>query len=130
MVVLSTKSVHETLLRYFSSVTDMGYVSKASVKRIFAMMFFNELINSDMSFFMDDKDYDQIARAVRMITGDCLIPYTHYCNNKLRLGLNSAIVGSPMLFDTDVYLRERHSQEDIRRFAETTEERMAQGISY
>ena len=128
MVVLSTKRVHETLMRYFATLTQVGYVSDSASRRILVMMFLNEMINSDMSFFVDDKDYNILARAVRIITGDCLMPYGNYCDNKLRLGLYGAHVGSPMLLDTAINVNVRHTQQDDARYAETSETRMTAGV--
>ena len=128
MAILNTSKVREVLKRYFGTLTSTGYVSNGSTRRILAYMFLNEMLNSELSFYLTEKDYNYIARVVRMVAGDCLIPYDNYCNNKLRQGLYGAHIGSPMLFDTAIYSRMRHTEEDVRRHAESTEVRMAQGV--
>ena len=128
MNVMDSKRVQSSLMRYFKTLSSTGFASSVDVKRLLMVMFENEMLNSELSFFLSEKDYNIISRAIRKIVGDCLIPYDTYCNNKLRQGLYGEHIGSPMLMDTSLYSTMRHTEDDVRRHAETTEVRMAQGI--
>lgn len=129
MVALNDKVVHNSLSRYFKMLTNTGFASIRNTRRIIVEMFLNEWLNSDMSFFLTDKDYNKIASAYRVISGDCLIPYANYCNRKLRVGISGTRVGSPMLMGTSVYERVRHTESDSVRFAESNPVRLVEGAT-
>lgn len=129
MVALNDRTVHNTLGRYFTMLTNTGYASIRDTRRVIAQMFLNEWANSEMSFFMTDRDYNSIAMAYRNITGDCLIPYENYCNRKLRVGISGTQIGSPMLMGVTTLERVRHTESDGVRIAESNPVRLVEGAT-
>ena len=129
MIVLNDKVVHNSLGRYFSVLANTGYVSVRNTRRILVEMFLNEWLNSDISYFLTDRDYNEIAFAYRTIVDDCLIPYANYCNRKLRVGISGTRIGSPMLMGTSIYERVRYTESDVTRFAESNPVRLVEGAT-
>ena len=127
MIVLNAKKVHNTLTNYFAMLRNTGFASKAATRRVLAQILLNEWMNSDMSYFMEEKDYNIIAHAVRNITGDCLIPYTNYCTQKAKVGIATTQIGSPMLMGTSTLEIIRYTQSDNVRFAESNPVRLVEG---
>lgn len=129
MVALNDKAVYGTVNRYFKILKNTGFVSVKNTRRVLVEMFLNEWLNSDMSFYLTEKDYNSIAFAFRNITGDCLIPYGNYCNRRLRVGISGTQIGSPMLMGASTYERLRHTESDNVRYAESNPVRLAEGLT-
>lgn len=95
MIALNEKKALDSLVRYYDTLKSTGHISKASTRRVLANTFLAEWLNEDMSYFISSEDYNIIAKAIRKISGDCLIPYEKYCAERTH-------IGSPLLQGTSI----------------------------
>ena len=95
MIALDNKKSLYSLIRYFDTLRSTGHISKASTRRVLVNTFLAEWLNEDMSYYIDSEDYNVIAKAIRKISGDCLIPYEKYCAERTH-------IGSPLLQGTSI----------------------------
>lgn len=73
-----TNEVYNAIGRYFSVLTHLGYKAYSEVDKLLVLSFIEELLDSELAFFMTEEDYNIIARAVECLYGSCMIPYPDY----------------------------------------------------
>lgn len=83
--------VYNSIVRYFSTLSNLGYISYEDVNRLLFLTAIQEFIYKDFRGFINEDDYREIEKALYKVFGtSCLIPYPKYCNNadmnKLHLG--------------------------------------------
>lgn len=83
--------VYNAIVRYFSTLSSLGYISYEDVKNLLFLTAIQEFVYKDFRGFIDANDYREIEKALYRIFGtSCLVPYPEYCNNtdmnKLHLG--------------------------------------------
>ena len=83
--------LYNSLLKYFNTLSSVGYVSYKDVDKLLLLTIIQEFIYNDFRGFISEDDYREIEEFLYKIFGtSCLIPYPNYCNdytmNKLHLG--------------------------------------------
>lgn len=83
--------VYDSIVRYFSALGSLGYVSYEDVNNLLFLVAIQEFIYRDFRGFINEDDYREIEKALYKVFGtSCLVPYPNYCNNtdmnKLHLG--------------------------------------------
>lgn len=83
--------VYSILLRYFSTLSNLGYVKDNTVYNILFLVIVRDFIYNDFRGFINSDDYRDIEKALYSVFGtSCLIPYPEFCMsscvNKLHLG--------------------------------------------
>lgn len=83
--------VYNSIVRYFSALSNLGYVSYEDVNSLLFLTAIQEFIYKDFRGFINEDDYREIEKALYKVFGtSCLVPYPEYCNNddmnKLHLG--------------------------------------------
>jgi len=75
----------ESVSRYFTHLTNVGYVKQSSVDKLLLLTFIQELIDWDFRGLVTEDDYEDINKALYCLYGsNCLIPYPDYYNTKNR----------------------------------------------
>lgn len=82
MAVLTNKKVRTSLGRYFDVLASEGYCPPQDTRRLLALTFILEWLDSDIDCYATECDYNIISKAVRLLSGDCLIPYGAFCSGK------------------------------------------------
>lgn len=83
--------VYNSIVRYFSTLSNLGYISYEDVNSLLFLTAIQEFIYKDFRGFINEDDYREIEKALYKVFGtSCLVPYPEYCNNtdmnKLPLG--------------------------------------------
>ena len=83
--------VYNSIVRYFSTLSSLGYVNYEDVNNLLFLIAIHEFIYNDFRGFITEDDYREIERVLYKIFGtSCLIPYPEFCKNndmnKLHLG--------------------------------------------
>ncbi len=83
--------LYTSLIRYFSALSNLGYISYNEVTKLLFITIVQELIYKDFMGIITEDDYREIEKALYKIFGtSCLVPFPNYCNNtdmnKLHLG--------------------------------------------
>lgn len=73
-----TNDVYSSLMHYFETLKHTGYKSYNDVYSLIVYIFIEELLTGEMSFFITEKDYNAINKALNCLYGTCLIPYPTY----------------------------------------------------
>lgn len=79
-------SILNAIGRYYNTLSHIGSVPKSDCYRILVSLFLLDLINSDLSFFVTEEDYDKIGRLYRSLVGGCILPYDGFCSQRGQLG--------------------------------------------
>lgn len=77
-----TNTANEALRRYFNALSKLGYKNYSDVAKLLVLLFIEELLTSEFSFYVTEEDYRSITNALYCIMGNnCLIDlplYTTY----------------------------------------------------
>lgn len=75
--------LYNVCLRYFTSLTNSGYVSDMDVKKLLLYVYIQELVNTT-SIVISEEDYKHLENALYCIYNTtCLIPYPEYCERPM-----------------------------------------------
>ena len=79
----------ETTSKYFDILKHTGYMKPAMMQRYFLYMFLLDFVDYTHRFFTDE-DYNAVDNALRKLfaNGGCLLPYSVFCVDKVKLGRN------------------------------------------
>lgn len=101
----------DSLEQYFTILESTGYFNYDLVFRLVLLLMAEEWLNSQLNFYMTEKDYDTISKFVYCLIGNCLIPYPEYMQN-------IGVVGLPM-FNSGRENRLRITEQDLLRHIES-----------
>jgi hypothetical protein len=73
-----TNEVFDSLERYFSALSHIGYRSYKQVDNMITVLFIEELLDGQLSQFITEDDYRSISNAIECLHGTCMIPYPAY----------------------------------------------------
>lgn len=77
-----TNIANEALRRYFNALSKLGYKDYNDVAKLLVLLFIEELLTSEFSFYVTEEDYRSITNTLYCIMGNnCLIDppsYTTY----------------------------------------------------
>lgn len=79
----------ETTTKYFDILKNTGYMKPGMMQRYLLYMFLLDFVDYTHNYFTED-DYDAVDNALRKLFagGDCLLPYSVFCVDKVTLGRN------------------------------------------
>ena len=91
LVTAMDEIVYNSIVRYFSTLSNLGYISYEDVNSLLFLTAIQEFFYKDFRGFINEDDYREIKKALYKVFGtSCLVPYPEYCNNanmnKLSLG--------------------------------------------
>ena len=71
--------VYNSIVRYFSALSNLGYVSYEDVNSLLFLTAIQEFIYKDFRGFINEDDYREIEKALYKVFGtSCLVPYPEY----------------------------------------------------
>lgn len=74
-----TNTANEALRRYFNALSKLGYKNYSDVAKLLVLLFIEELLTSEFSFYVTEEDYRSITNALYCIMGNnCLIDLPSY----------------------------------------------------
>nr|DAG91959.1 MAG TPA: hypothetical protein [Crassvirales sp.] len=74
-----TNIAEEALKRYFNALSKLGYKNYNDVSKLLVLLFIEELLTSEFSFYITESDYKSITNALYCIMGNnCLIDLPSY----------------------------------------------------
>ena len=73
-----TNEVYNSVNKYFSVLSHMGYKPDKEVDNLLIFTFIEEMLYGPLSQYITDKDYKSITNAVYCLYGSCMIPYPEY----------------------------------------------------
>ena len=74
-----TNIANEALRRYFNALSKLGYKDYNDVAKLLVLLFVEELLTSEFSFYVTEEDYRSITNALYCIMGNnCLIDLPSY----------------------------------------------------
>ena len=74
-----TNIANEALRRYFNALSKLGYKDYNDVAKLLVLLFIEELLTSEFSFYVTEEDYRSITNALYCIMGNnCLIDLPSY----------------------------------------------------
>lgn len=74
-----TNTANEALRRYFNALSKLGYKDYNDVAKLLVLLFIEELLTSEFSFYVTEEDYRSITNALYCIMGNnCLIDLPSY----------------------------------------------------
>lgn len=76
-------NVYNSLHKYFTSLSNTGYVKNKEVNKLLVYISIQELLDNDFRGLVSAEDYELINKALYCLYGStCLIPYPDYYSNK------------------------------------------------
>lgn len=64
----------DSIIKYFNIVSKLGYKEYNDVYKVLILIFIEELLTSDFSYFINEKDYKTISNSINCLLGSsCLI---------------------------------------------------------
>ena len=82
LVTVMDEIVYNSIVRYFSTLSNLGYISYEDVNSLLFLTAIQEFIYKDFRGFINEDDYREIEKALYKVFGtSCLVPYPEYCNN-------------------------------------------------
>ena len=75
--------------KYFDILKNTGYMHPGMMQRYVLYMFLLDFVDYTHRFFTDE-DYNAVDNAMRKLfsNGGCLLPYSVFCVDKVKLGTN------------------------------------------
>lgn len=108
-----TNEAYEALIKYFESLTHIGYKSYSEVYQLLSFLFIEEILCGPMAEFITDNDYKDITNAVYCLYGsNCMISYPSYLEGRTRI--NTKVLDSYRITETDIL---RNSDSHLRTLA-------------
>lgn len=86
MASIKKRSILDAIKRYYKTLSYIGSISQNECYKILVSLFLNDLVNSDLSFFVTEEDYDKIGRLYRNMLGGCIMPYDQFCVERSQIG--------------------------------------------
>ena len=76
------KFTNESLIRYFTALSQFGYKSYCDVGKLLALIFLQEYLQKYQEY-ITEADYNEVSKAMECLYGtSCLIPYQYYQTNQ------------------------------------------------
>ena len=101
--------VYNSIVRYFSTLSNLGYVSYEDVNSLLFLTAIQEFIYKDFRGFINEDDYREIEKALYKVFGtSCLVLYPEYCKND---DMNKLHLGDISVIDKRVEVNEENIEE-------------------
>lgn len=79
MLVIA-KDIHKACKGYFHSLARTGYRKYSDVSELLTLISLWNILDSELSQYVTDKDFDIIVQAITKLRGSCLLTYHDYTN--------------------------------------------------
>ena len=78
-----------TTIKYFDILKNTGYLKPGMMSRFILYLFLLDFVDNTHRFFTEN-DYDAVDNALRKLfsNGGCLLPYSVFCTDRVKLGRN------------------------------------------
>lgn len=73
-----TDEVYNSVNRYFSVLSHIGYKSYNEVEQLLIFTFIEEMLYGPLSQYLTEKDYNIINNSLYCLYGSCMIPFPDY----------------------------------------------------
>ena len=74
--------IFKAIESYFNAATKLGYVKDSDLDKLLVYIFIQEILEGDMSYFVDEKDFRLMEKALSCLFGtSCLLPYPQHAND-------------------------------------------------
>lgn len=73
-----TDEVYNSVNRYFSALSHMGYKPDEEVNKLLVFTFLEEILYGPLSQFITEEDYKTIISTLYCLYGSCMIPFPDY----------------------------------------------------
>lgn len=73
-----TNEVYDSVNRYFSVLSHIGYKSYKEVDQLLAFTFIEEILYGPLAQFITEEDYNTISNSLYCLYGSCMIPFPDY----------------------------------------------------
>lgn len=64
-----TNIAEEALKRYFNALSKLGYKNYDDVSKLLVLLFIEELLTSEFSFYITESDYKSITKRIILYNG-------------------------------------------------------------
>ena len=76
------KFTNESLIRYFTALSQFGYKNYCDVGKLLALIFLQEYLQKYQEY-ITEADYNEVSKAMECLYGtSCLIPHQYYQTNQ------------------------------------------------
>ena len=76
------KITQESIIRYFTALSQLGYKSYCDTEKLLTLIFIQEYLK-EYQYYITEDDYNNICKATECLYGStCLIPYQYYQTNQ------------------------------------------------
>lgn len=73
-----TNEVYNSVNRYFSVLSHIGYKPYNEVEQLLIFTFIEEMLYSPLSQYLTEEDYNAINNSLYCLYGSCMIPFPDY----------------------------------------------------
>lgn len=73
-----TNDVYDSVNKYFSVLSHMGYKSYSEVDQLLVYTFIEEMLSGPLSQYITEDDYNNISSSLNCLYGSCMIPFPDY----------------------------------------------------
>lgn len=82
------KALYNNLVKYFKTLSFLGYVSLKDQKRLLVLSFieeflvdtnYDDFVEKHSNAYLTENDYRIIQKAINCLSGNCLIPFNGNC---------------------------------------------------
>ena len=85
------KFTNESLIRYFTALSQFGYKSYCDIGKLLALIFLQEYLQKYQEY-ITEADYNEVSKAMECLYGtSCLIPYQYYQTNQATFNTGSNV---------------------------------------
>lgn len=105
------KFTQESIIRYFTALSQLGYKSYCDTEKLLILIFIQEYLK-DYQYYITEEDYNYICKAVENLYGStCLIPYQYYQTNQATF---NSFVGSNVKSTENYQVESTEPLEEVR----------------
>ena len=100
------KFTYESIIRYFTTLSQLGYKSYCDTEKLLTLIFIQEYLK-EYQYYITEEDYNNICKATECLYGStCLIPYQYATFNNF--------AGSNIRSTEDLQMESTEPLEDVR----------------
>ena len=105
------KFTQESIIRYFTALSQLGYKSYCDTEKLLTLIFIQEYLK-EYQYYITEDDYNNICKATECLYGStCLIPYQYYQTNQATF---NNFAGSNIRSTEDSQMESTEPLEEVR----------------
>lgn len=74
-------SLMKGFIKYYNTLSKTGYVDKTHVNKLIIGSWINKVLDAEYGIVLNENQYNLLSKLWLCVVGDCLVPYTKYCND-------------------------------------------------